>query len=156
MITYQPQICYVPNQTLELKALIQAISSTDGIHNISRQVLPELVRIIKAHWIGLYAFENRTTAPLFVSNGLTEATASYLERSCCIEFNCYTQYPDAQYSMPAFAAPHIKGSLQYFPLIHHNELMGLLVTESCICITDLEQWEKLLIVFSDKLTDLFK
>lgn len=156
MITFRPQICYVPNQTFQLEALIQTISSVDELHKLNDQVLPELVRIIKAHWIGLYTFGKSLIASLFFSYGLNEAIANFLERSCCIEFNCYTQYPDAQYSMPAFAAPHINGSLQYFPLIDHDELMGLLVTESCVYIADVELWEKFLIVLSNKLTDLVK
>jgi hypothetical protein len=154
MLKKEMQIQYTSNQTRELLALMQTMVSITNLSYFNRQVLPALARILKPHWIGLYIADSRLRSPLYFSNGLSDEVATYMERSCAIEFNSFSNYPDLQYSIPATAFPHIFGNQQYFPVLCGRILIGLLHLEANVNITDPEQWGKFLIMVSDTINRL--
>ncbi len=153
MIT-EPMVKYVSNQAQELDRLSEKIMKLSGLDDFMHSVLPELVHILKTHYIGCYLSDSRLQAPLYFSDGLSRCMSGYMERSCVIEFNSYIDYYDSQYSIPAFAAPHTCGSLQYYPVLNGSDLMGLLQIEDGIDIIFPEKWENFLTVFSETTTRL--
>lgn len=142
-------IQYTSNQTMEIAALERSMTLTTGLDDFKRQVLPTLVRILKMHWVGFYIADSRLQEPAYFTSGIPEEIAVYMERSCIIEFDGFTNDLSLQSTIPATTVPHISGNLQYFPVLCGGTLAGLLQLEADVCIINPEQWEKFLNAFSE-------
>jgi len=151
MLRQELGIQYTSNQPKELAALMQNKGLSHDLEKFSRQVLPELVRIIKANWIGLYIANLRLKEPVYFSYGLLDAFTAYMERACFIEYSGFLTNCDMQYSLPAPSISHSTDNVQYFPILFNGTLNGLLQVHNDFYITDAEQWDNFLCWLSRKI-----